>query len=312
MDTEQPASGSAPSIESRMAAYFQAPEAAPEEPQAPQPQPDQSAEAPEVEPISAEAPGEDDGLEDFDVDGTQYKLPRELKAKVSEWKEGALRREDYTRKTQEAADLHRQVSVMAETMQARQQFEQHVATERTELSQVQAELARYKQVDWANLDIDAHLKLRTQMEQLKERSGELEKSINTKAGQYAQWADTKKRELLDQGQKFLQRTIKGWGPDTVKAVTAAAESVGYSKAEIEGVFDVRFVQLAHKAAEYDKLMSGKQSALASAQKAPPVVKPGASTSASAAALSATKSIRQQLKRSGSMEDAGRLLARFVK
>ena len=302
MADEQPQAGSAPSIESRMAAVFGASEPAPEV-------------APEQTTPEAETPAETsapDTEEDFDVDGTNYRLPPELKAKVSEWKEGALRREDYTRKTQELAEMHRQVTTMAETAHARQQFEASVQAERTELERVKSDMARYKGLDWASLDIDAHLKLRTQLEQLKDRSKELEGEINTKAGQFAQWSEGKKRELVQQGSKFLSPTIKGWGPETAKGIAEVAKSVGYTPEEIEGVFDVRFVRLAHKAAEYDRLMSGKQAALETAQKAPPVIKPGASKGQNAEVNQRFRDTRQSLRKSGSVDDAARLIQMMSK
>lgn len=306
MDTEQP-TGSAPSIESRMATVFGATEPAPEV--APE---QQTAPVPDAAETSAEAPPEADDGEDFDLDGTNYRLPKELKAKVSEWKDQALLREDYTRKTQAVAEMQRQVTTMAETLQARQQFEESVRGERMELERVKADIARYKDVDWASLDIDAHLKLRTQLEQLKDRSKDLDAELNTKAGQFAQWSEGKKRELLEQGNKYLSSAIKGWGPETVKGIAAAAKAVGYTSQEIDSVLDVRFVQLAHKAAEYDKLMSGKQMALATAQKAPPVIKPGASKGQNAEVSQRFKDTRQSLRKSGSLDDAARLIQMMSK
>ena len=304
MDTEQP-TGSGQSIESRMAAVFGASEPAPEVVQ------EHTAPVPE-QPAEISAPEATDDAEDFDVDGTNYRLPPALKAKVSEWKEGSLRREDYTTKTQELAALQRQVTTMAETAYARQQFDQTVQAEKTELERVKADMARYKGLDWSSLDIDAHLKLRTQLEQLKDRSKELEGEINTKAGQFAQWSEGKKRELLSEGTKLLAQTIKGWGPEAAKSVASAAKSVGYTDSEIEGVFDVRFVRLAHKAAEYDRLMSGKQAALETAQKAPPVIKPGASKGQNAEVSQRFKDTRASLRKSGSIEDAARLIQMMSK
>lgn len=308
MDTEQP-TGSGPSIESRMAAVFGASEPAPEA--APV---TEAAPLPEATETSAETPPEtpEDDSEEFDVDGATYRLPKELKAKVSEWKDQALLREDYTRKTQALAEMQRHVTATAETLQARQQFDESVKAERSELERVKADIARYKDVDWSNLDIDAHLKLRTQLEQLKDRSKELDAELNTKAGKFAEWSEHKKRELIQQGNKFLSSTIKGWGPETVKSIAAAAQAVGYTSQEIESVLDVRFVQLAHKAAEYDKLMSGKQVALATAQKAPPVIKPGASKGQSAASDQRFRETRQSLRKSGSVDDAARLIQMMSK
>ena len=308
MDTEQP-TGSGQSIENRMAAVFgasePAPEVAPEAQAAPEP------EAPETSDEAPETPPEDDG-EDFDVDGTVYKLPRDLKAKVAEWKEGALRREDYTRKTQEVADMHRQVTAMAEAAHARQQFEQSVQAEREELASVKADMARYKGLDWTSLDMETHVKLRSQLEQLKDRAKELDGTLQGKHEQFSKWTAGKRQELVQQGNKFLASTIPGWGAEKVKGVAEAAKSVGYTAEEIDGVFDVRFVRLAHKAAEYDRLMSGKQAALATAQKAPPIIKPGVGQGQKAEVNQRFKDTRASLRKSGSVDDAARLIQMMSK
>lgn len=62
-----------------------------------------------------------------------------------------------------------------------------------------------------------------------------------------------------------------------------------------------------KAAEYDRISAGKKQAVATAQKAPPVAKPGTATSATATNQDRVKKAREQLRRSGSVEDAARLL-----
>lgn len=309
MSTEQSAPESAPSVESRIAALFSpAPEAAAgkteQEPTVLVEAPEETQQPPE---LASEAPPEDDGSEEFDADGVTYRLPKELKAKVEAWKAGQLRQDDYTRKTQEVAALQKQVSVIAETAHAKQQFDQHIAPEREEMAQIESTLKQYKALDWNSLAMEEHFKYRTQMETLKERAAELKATIGTKEGQYREWSEGQRKALIENGNKFLSQSIKGWGPEAMKQVAGAAKDVGYTSDEIENVFDVRFVRLAHKAAQYDKLMSGKEAALATAQKAPPVVKPGASTGQAAASAERYKATRQALRKSGSVDDAARLI-----
>ena len=120
MATEQP-TGSEPSIESRLTAIFNP---APEVAKADEQTTEASVEVPQEAQSEEETQAD---VEDLDVDGEIYKVPPSLKAKVSEWKEGSLRREDYTRKTQELADLTRQAQLAAEAIQTRQAFEQEVS-----------------------------------------------------------------------------------------------------------------------------------------------------------------------------------------
>jgi hypothetical protein len=301
--TEQSQPADSASVEDRLSTLF-ASEAAPEEATTEQPveqatEPVEQEAAPEVE-----APAEG---EEFEVDGVQYRLPPELKSKVSEWRDGHLRQEDYTRKTQALADLTRQATAVAEALQAQKTFDEQIAPKRTELDRVKHQLSQFKDVNWADLDVQQHLTLRHQMEQLKDKAGELESAIKAEQSKFSDWTSTKKREVLENGHKYLTQTIKGWNQETQSQAISAARSVGFTDNEIESVIDPRFVHIAWKAAQFDKLQSGKTAAVAAVQKAPPVVKPGASQGSGVSAEKDYRDARSRLKKSGDVKDAARLL-----
>ena len=300
MATEQP-EGSAPSVESRMAAFFGAPE--PEvaaEPEA------VAEEVPvEEEPKPEEEAAPESDVEDLDVDGEIYKVPPSLKAKVSEWKEGALRREDYTRKTQDLADLHRQAQTMAEAITLRQQFDTEVSKEKDELARVTSTLEQYKQIDWQNIEVENYIKLRGQMDSLKERASELNQAINSKAKEFSQKTEEQKKKTVQAGLDYLKKSIPNFGSESVQSAAAGAKNAGYTEQELENIYDARFALLSWKASQFDKLQSGKADAVKTAQKAPPVVKPGAKTQQVG---TQEKSLRQQLKKDGSLKTAAALLA----
>ncbi len=290
--------GDSPSVDERLANFFSAPEAAPEN--------EETAEAPQADEEPAEQTEAAEEGEDFEVDGEQYKLPPALKAKVTEWREGALRREDYTRKTQEVSELHRQVAAMSEAANASNHFEQSIADEKGELARVKHQLEAYKGLDWQNLEVEQYIKLKGQMDTLRDRAQELDASINGKRQQFDKFVQSKKAEIVAAGQKYLQQSIKGWGPEAVKEVAASAKEVGYSDAELESVLDARFVRLAWKAAQFDKLQAGKSAAVEAVKKAPPVVKPGV-TNHGAAEQNKYKELRAALKKTGDPRIAQRLL-----
>lgn len=296
------------SVEERLANYLSPeaatePEAAGEEPaeQAPQ-------EAATDEP-QEQAQSEPEG-ETFEIDGEEYIVPPALKNKLSEWKEGALRRDDYTQKTQALAELTRQVTAFNEQQQAQRAFDEQVASERQQLEQVKHQLKAFKGLDWAEMTESQYRSLRHQMEQLKDQAGELETTIKSKETQFHQWVDSKKREAIESGQKYLAQTIKGWSQEGVKEVASAAKSVGFTDEEIGSVMDPRFVHIAWKAAQFDKLQASKPAAVAAAKKAPPVLKPGPSQGQQASKDAAYKDMRSRLGKSGSVDDAARLLANF--
>jgi hypothetical protein len=299
MATEQ-AEASEASIEQRMSALFSVkPEAAPES------EPEPTVET--TEEVTSEEPEQsEDNSEDLDVDGNIYKVPKELKAKVSEWKEASLRREDYTRKTQTLADLQRQTQLVAEAVEQRNQFEKEISTERNELLKVQSDIERYKAVDWSSLDVDNYIKLRGQFDTLKERAGELEKVVQGKAHQFTEKLNENKQKLLQEGQKFLQKSIPGWGAEAAEAAVVGAREIGYTDHELANALDPRFVTLAWKAAQFDRIQGAKSGAVASVQKAPPVVKPGV-TQSGAVKERLYKDLTAQHKKSGSIESAAALL-----
>jgi small-conductance mechanosensitive channel len=304
--SEQTQEADSASVESRLANFF-APEAAPEEqPQAEAQQPQEAAapEAVETEQPQEAAP-ETEG-EAFEVDGVEYRLPSDLKAKVAEWREGHLRREDYTQKTQQLAELTRQAAAINEAFQVQKQFDDQIAPKRDELARVKHQLSQFKAVNWADLDVQQHLSLRSQMEQLKDTANELEGQIKAEQSKFAESTVSKKRELLETGHRYLASAIKGWNEQTQESAISAARSVGFTDNEIGSVIDPRFVHMAWKAAQFDKLQSGKPAAVAAVQKAPPVVKPGASLGTGVAAESKYRDARSSLKKSGSLKDAARL------
>jgi hypothetical protein len=282
------------SPEDRLASFF-APPAAEKQPVA-----EATEEATDTEdPPAQEAAEQDDG-EDFEIDGETYRLPPKLAKEFKEKRDGYLRREDYTAKTQELAHITRTVSAIAEAAQANEAFEKEIAPQREELAAV----------NWGEIEFTQHMALRAQMEQLKDRQTDLQSEINTRTDGLKKLRDQKKAEVIREGQKYLSQTIKGWGPKSVEEVTSAARETGYSDEEIGSILDPRFVRLAWEASQYRKAQANKPNALAAAQKAPPVVKPGAVTSNTAQTRS--KVIAQQHKKAGTVQSAAAVFRQLFK
>lgn len=226
-------------------------------------------ESPEAAPEETEEQPQDDLYEIEADDGERYRVPQKLK-------DSFLRQSDYTKKTQELAELRRHAIATAEAVQASQQFQQSVAADQAELARVQQDIERYKSIDWTALDTDQYVRLKHQLDGLKERKGEIEHTISGKAQQFSQWQQQHKQSLSQQGQQYLRNVIPNWGQQSVQDAAQAALDAGYTNEEVSNVFDPRFVKLAWEAAQFRKLQSGKTAAVQAAQKAPPVVKPGSS------------------------------------
>jgi hypothetical protein len=109
---------------------------------------------------------------------------------------------------------------------------------------------------------------------LRERADELKGAINSKAQEFQTKIEGQKKKAIEEGHKFLQKTIPNLNADSIKNARGSAMDLGYTESELDNVYDARFVTLAWKASQYDKLQSGKAEAVERVQKAPPVVKPG--------------------------------------
>ena len=286
----------------RLASFFSAPEEQREAPAAEAEPAEEATQEPEVQ-------EEPDG-EDFEVEGDVYKLPTKLAATVKEWKSGYMRQDDYTRKTQETAAISRQIAAIAETAQTNEQFEKQIAPQKKELAYIEHQLDQYKKVDWMSLEAGQHLALRSQMEQLKDRANEIQSDISEKSESLKAFREQKRREVLTEGQKYLAQAVKGWGPESVKAATLAAKESGYSDEEIGGILDARFVRVLWEASQYRKVQAQKPGAIATAQKAPPVVKPGAVSNNPSATRA--KALAQMHKQKGTVDTAAALFKTYFK
>jgi small-conductance mechanosensitive channel len=291
------------SPEQRLASLFGAPEAAPPKTEAPV----ETEEAQEVE--TAEEPEEATEGEALEIDGVTYTLPPDLATKVKEMRDGTLRQQDYTQKTQQLAAVTKQLTTLAEVAQTNEQFEKEVAPQKGELERIKHTLAEYKKLDWASLDPQQFMQFRNQMDTLKERASEINEELSGKKEQLKKYHDQQRSEVLKAGRTYLTQNIKGWSEGHEKEVVTQGKDLGFTDEELGHMYDARIVRALWKANQFDKLQAGKSAALATVQKAPPVVKPGAVNNTAAA--SKQKALLQRHKAEGSVQSAAALFKKFM-
>jgi hypothetical protein len=304
---EQPERDSEADVLQRLEGFFGGEQAAPQEEEAAV-----EAQQPETEVADDEQPAEtseitpdEPGLVELETEsGKTYKVPQELK-------DGHLRLADYTRKTQETAILQRQATTALEQQALQAQFQQATAQEQQRLSQIQAELQRFKTVDWTNLDTETYIKTRGYIDQLKDESQELERGIGGKAQQFQQRVSQMDKQAAANAYALIKRHVPDWTPDsqTEREVADYANNYGVppeALAKVAKLFPGLAV-MAHKASQFDRLQTSKGSAVQKAQKAPPVIRPGAVTSTNSAAAQKTRDIEGRFRKSGGLDDFAKLL-----
>lgn len=172
----------------------------------------------------------------------------ELEVELDELLQGYSRTADYTRKTQEAAELRKQAEAERERFV---QFNAEQLRAHQAVVGIDAQLQQFGQVNWQQLsDTDPvqAQKLWIQYQQLKDQRQNV-------AGRLAQIEQAKALEQqqsiarqVEEGHRVLQREIPNWSAETAKQVrTFAEKELGFKPEELARVYDPRVVRLLHSA-----------------------------------------------------------------
>lgn len=236
-----------------------------------------SAEAQETEEPADEQPEEssepDDDLVDAEYEGKAYKVPKELK-------EALLRQADYTRKTQEVAEVKKAVEQRAQLVQAQEAAISQNFEKAAELKQLQAQLSQFDQVDWQALsDSDP-----VQAQKLLIARQQLERSLGAKAqefqqaqAQYQQLTAMQRQQLLQEQSVAVKERLPDFSPKVAERIREAVKGYGYSDEELSNVTDARLVHVLHDAMKWRELQANKPAAMKKVAEAPRTVRPAAST-----------------------------------
>ena len=170
---------------------------------------------------------EDDGLDDLEFGFKKYRVPKDLKADVENWRSAT------TKKEQTIAEQTRALEARA-TQQA--EADEGELQHRAVLANVKAQLKQYEGVDWLQLSRDdpyGYNQHRAYVDQLKDAQANAEKGIADAATKRteAQQADFAKR--IQETREFAQTKIKGWSPEIDQKLQEFAVSKGVNPQFIE-------------------------------------------------------------------------------
>lgn len=261
-----------------------------------------AAEAPtEEEPATEQAEDvaeADDDFVDTEYEGKTYKVPKELK-------EALLRQSDYTRKTQEVAELRKAAEERARLVQSQEQLIAATFDKAVELRQIQTQLAQYDNLDWAQLsDSDP-----VQAQKLLIARQNLERTLNAKANeyqqaqaQYQQLSHMQRQQLLQEQSSELKSRLPEFTADMAKRIRDTIKQYGYHDEELANVTDARLVHVLHDAMKWRELQAKRPEAMKKVAAAPAVVKPQAK-----APKPRNQAAVQRLKSHGRVEDLAALL-----
>jgi len=238
---------------------------------------------------------------------------KEVSVTLDELQKGYSRTQDYTRKTQQIAEVRKQVE--QETYAVRAEREQYAQL----LGALQAQLQSSEpQVDLERLYHEDPIEWVRQKEVMRERQEKLGaiQSEQQRLSQVAQYEQQRAMEAqLASQQEALLAALPEW-KDSKKAkaekalVIESAKAAGFSDEDLKSVYDHRLVLLLRKAALFDQMVSKRQGIKPVVNNGPRTAKPGAAGRVS----TTTESVRakQRLAKTGRIDDAASAIELLLK
>jgi hypothetical protein len=254
-----------PTIEDRIADKF----LSPEQPEVEVPETTETQDEPEAveaeasdseEAVEVEASEADDGFEDYELDGAQYRIPKELKSRLEAGN-------DYTRKTTELANTRRAIDLQAKEfalLKERRDFDASVADDVKNLEMVEAYIKHQESQDWSRATADQRTQALIEMQQLRSRRDDLRKALGDKWSEFQAKQTAQRETLKREASEALSKAIPKWSDETRTAIEKYVVSQGYPEAALSAL-SVQDYIVANKARLYDELQANKTTVVQKAQ-----------------------------------------------
>lgn len=230
---------------------------------------------------------------------------KEVEVTLEELQKGYSRTQDYTRKTQQIAEMRKATEAELQAVRAeREQYAQLLSA----LSE-QVKTAAEPQIDWDRLYQEDPIEYVRQREVMRENR---EKAAAIQAEQ-ARLAQLSQQEQMQQLQALkakesekLVEALPAWkDPAKAKAEKAMlvefGQKMGFTPQELGNIFDHRVVLALRKAALYDQMQAKRQGIKPVTNNGPKPAKPGAAGRVSQ--MSESVRANQRLAKTGRVDDA---------
>lgn len=242
------------------------------------------------------------------VDGT------EVTVTLDELQKGYSRTQDYTRKTQQIAEIRRQVESEAEAIRAeRSQYAQLLGALESQVQQ-----AAQPNIDWDRLYQEDPIEWVRQKEVMRENQAKSQ-AIQFEQQRLMQISQQEQAQqmqsFLAQQQDELLKVLPDWkDPNKAKKekelLIDFGQKAGFSTDELKNIFDHRVVNVLRKAALYEQMMGKRQSIKPVTNNGPRPAKPGAAGRVSTT-NEATRA-KQRLAKTGRVQDAASAIELLLK
>lgn len=241
------------------------------------------------------------------VDGT------EIEVTLDELQKGYSRNQDYTRKTQQIAEIRKQVEAETEAVRAeRAQYAQMLGALQAQLQGAET------QIDWDRLYQEDPIEWVRQKEVMRERQ-EKRQAIQFEQQRIAELTQQEQQQhfqthLQEQHTKLLEIIPEWKDPEKAKAekqlLVEFGQKTGFTPEELKAIVDHRAVVALRKAALYDQMMIKRKAITPVTNNGPRPAKPGAAGRVSQT-TEATRA-KQRLAKTGRVDDAASAIYQLLR
>lgn len=175
----------------------------------------------------------DDDSEEVDYEGEKFKVPAKLK-------DALLRQADYTRKTQEVAEVRRQAEAERQLFEQQKQFHFANMQEVARVIAIDQQLQQYAAINWdqlENSDPVQAMKLQRQFRELQAQKAQAETTVAQRHSAMQQAQQQEAAMRLNEGQRVLKREIPEWGPELALKLKEFGLKEGLSAKKINSMDD---------------------------------------------------------------------------
>jgi len=239
---------------------------------------------------------------------------KEVEVSLDELQKGYSRTQDYTRKTQQIAEVRKHAEAELQAVRAEREQYAHLLG----ALEAQVQQATQPNIDWERLyqeDPIEWVRQREVMRENQEKNAAIQ-SEKQRLSQLSQQEQIQHHQMvLQQEQEALVAAIPEW-KDSKKAAAEKAmlvqfgQKAGFSPDELKNVLDHRAVVLLRKAALYDQMVSKRGQIKPVTNNGPRPAKPGAAGRVS----NNTEALRaqQRLAKTGRVDDAADAIYKLLK
>jgi len=194
----------------------------------------------------------DEELEEAEFEGKKYKLPKQIKGAL-------LRQSDYTKKTQEIAELRKATEVQKEVVQKMDEERRRNFEAYAEVHNLNAQLEQaYKSIDWDRLyeeDPTNATKLEREMRVLEGRRNQRLNEIRQKETELASKQQQETAKLEEETKSSISQNIKNWNSELESKLLQYAKKVGVPEETFRHATktDAVAIKVLHDAYAYNQL-----------------------------------------------------------